>query len=84
LKRVTNEAGVVVAHVHGSVVNVHCKVLNPHGNDPVEKAEFMIHFDSQKSLEIVDVNTMSECVMNYNCFLKQSTKESINKGLECN
>jgi len=41
-------------------------VLNPHGNDPVEKAEFMIRFASQANLEIVDVNTMSEFVMNYN------------------
>jgi hypothetical protein len=68
LKRVTNEAGVVVAHVYGSVDNVHHKVLHPHGNDPVEKAKFMICFDSQANLEIVDVNIMSEYVMNYNQF----------------
>jgi hypothetical protein len=40
--------------------------LNPHGNDPVKKAEFMTHLGSQANLEIVDVNTMSEYVMNYN------------------
>jgi hypothetical protein len=58
--------GVVVTDVYGTVINVHCKVLNPHGNDPLEKAEFTICFDSQENLEIVDVNIMSEYVMNYN------------------
>jgi hypothetical protein len=43
-------------------------VLNPHGNDPVEKVEFMICFDSQANLEITDVNSMSEYVMNYKKF----------------
>jgi hypothetical protein len=70
LKHVTNQAGVVVTDVYGTVVNVHRKELNPHGNDPVEKAELMIHFDSQENLEIIDVNTMSEYVMNYNLFPK--------------
>jgi hypothetical protein len=66
MKQVTNEPNVVVTDVYGTVVNVHHKELNLHGNDPVEKAEFTIHFDSQANLEIVDVNTMSEYVMNYN------------------
>jgi len=70
LKRVTNEAGVVVTNLYGTVVNVHHMELNPHGNDPVEETEFMICFDSQANLEIIDVNTMSEYVMNYNLFPK--------------
>ena len=68
MKQVANEAGVVVTDVYGTVVNVHHKELNPHRNDPVEKAEFTICFDSQVNLDIVDVNTMSEYVMNYNLF----------------
>jgi hypothetical protein len=70
MKQVTNEPGEVVTDVYGTVVNVHRKELNPHGNDPVEKAEFTIRFDSQANLEIVDVNIMSEYVMNYNLFPK--------------
>jgi hypothetical protein len=42
LKRDTNEAGVVVTDVYGTVVNTHCKVLYPHGNDPVKEAEFTL------------------------------------------
>jgi len=70
MKQVANEAGVVVTDVYGTVINVHHKELNPHGNDPVEKAEFTICFKSQANLEIIDVNTMSEYVMNYNLFSK--------------
>jgi len=70
MKQVTNEPGEVVTDVYGTVVNVHRKELNPHGNDPVEKAEFTIRFDSQANLEIVDVNIMPEYVMNYNLFPK--------------
>jgi hypothetical protein len=66
MKQVTNESNEVVTNVYGTVVKVHRKELNPHGNDPVEKAEFTIRFESQANLEIVDVNTMSEYVMNYN------------------
>jgi ribosomal protein L35AE/L33A len=46
---------VVVTDVYGTVINVQCKVLNPHGNDPLVKAEFTICFDPQENLEIVDV-----------------------------
>jgi hypothetical protein len=60
----------VVTDVYGTVVNVDLKELNPHGNDSVEKAEFTICFDSQANLEISDVNTMSEYIMNYNLFPK--------------
>jgi hypothetical protein len=70
LKHVTNEPDEVVTDVYGTVINVHHKELNPHGNDPVEKAEFTICFNSQANLEIVDVNTISEYVMNYNLFPK--------------
>ena len=56
----------MVTNVYGTVVKVNRKELNPHGNVPVRKAEFTIRFDSQANLEIVDVNTMSEYVMNYN------------------
>ena len=66
MKQVANEPNEVKTNVHGTVVKVHRKELNPHGNDPVEKAEFTIRFDSQANLEIVDVNTMSEYIMNYN------------------
>ena len=66
MKQVASESNEVVTDVYGTVVKVHRKELNPHGNDPVEKAEFTIRFDSQANLEIVDVNTMSEYVMNYN------------------
>jgi hypothetical protein len=59
MKQVLNEPNVVVTNVHGTVTEVHRKELNPHGNDPVEKAEFTICFDSQENLEIVDVDTMS-------------------------
>jgi len=64
MKQVPNEPNEAVTDVNGTVVKVHHKELNPHGNDPVEKAEFTICFDSQANLEIVDVNTMSEYVMN--------------------
>jgi hypothetical protein len=70
MKQVTNEPGEVVPDVYGTVINVHHKELNPHGNDPVEKAEFTVRFDSQANLEIIDVNTMSEYIMNYNLFPK--------------
>jgi len=66
MKQVASEPNEVVTDVYGTVVKVHRKELNPHGNDPVEKAEFTICFDSLASQEIVDVNTMSEYVMNYN------------------
>jgi hypothetical protein len=66
MKQVASEPNEVVTDVYGTVVKVHRKELNPHGNDPVEKAEFTICFDSHVNLEIVDVNTMSEYVMNYN------------------
>ena len=66
MKQVASESNEVKTNVYGTVVIVHRKELNPHGNDPVEKAEFMICFDSQANLEIVDVNTMSEYIMNYN------------------
>jgi len=66
MKQVADEPNEVKTNVYGTVVKVHRKELNPHGNDPVEKAEFTIRFDSQAYLEIVDVNTMSEYVMNYN------------------
>ncbi len=66
MKQVASEPNEVVTDVYGTVVTVHRKELNPHGNDPVEKAEFSIRFDSHVNLEIVDVNTMSEYVMNYN------------------
>ena len=45
--------------LYGTVVNVYCKVLSPHENDPVEKAEFMIHFDSQEIMKSITI-----------CFLK--------------
>jgi len=70
MKIVASEPNEAVTDVYGTVINVHCKELNPHGNDPVEKAEFTICFDSQANLEIVDVNIMSEYVMNYNLFPK--------------
>jgi hypothetical protein len=60
----------VVTDVYGTVINVHHKELNPHGNDPVEKAEFSICFDSQENLDIIDVNIMLEYLMNYNLFPK--------------
>jgi len=66
MKQVASEPNVVVTDVYGTVIQVHRKELNPHGNDLVEKAEFTIRFDSQANLEIVDVNTMSKFVMNYN------------------
>jgi hypothetical protein len=66
MKQVASEPNVVVTDVYGTVIQVHRKELNLHGNVPVEKAEFTICFDSLASLEIVDVNTMSEYVMNYN------------------
>jgi len=66
MKQVASESNEVKTNVYGTVVKVYRKELNPHGNDPVEKAEFMIRFDSQTNLEIVDVNTMSEYIMNYN------------------
>ena len=66
MKQVASEPNEVVTDVYGTVVKVHRKELNPHGNVPVEKAEFMIRFDSQANLEIVDVNTLSEHIMNYN------------------
>jgi hypothetical protein len=66
MKQVASEPNEVVTDVYGTVVTVHRKELNPHGNDPVKKAEFSIRFDSQTKLEIVDVNTMSEYIMNYN------------------
>jgi hypothetical protein len=72
MKQVTNEPNEVVKDVYGTVIKVHRKELNPHGNVPVEKAEFMIRFDSQANLEIVDVNTMSEYIMNYNLCPKVS------------
>jgi hypothetical protein len=70
MKQVTNEPSKVLTNVYGTVVKVHRKELNPHGIDPVEKAEFMIRFDSQANLEIIDVNTMSEYVMNFMLFPK--------------
>jgi hypothetical protein len=42
-----NEPNEAVTDVYGTVVKVHCKELNPHGNDPVEKAKFTICFNSQ-------------------------------------
>jgi hypothetical protein len=66
MKQVASEPNEVKTNVYGTAVKIHCKELNPHGNDPVEKAEFTICFNSQANLEIVDVNTMSEYVMNYN------------------
>jgi len=66
MKQVASEPNVVVTDVYGTVIQVHRKELNLHGNVPVEKAEFTICFDSQVNLEIVDVNTMSEYIMNYN------------------
>jgi hypothetical protein len=66
MKQVASEPNEAVTDVYGTVVKVNRKDLKPHGNDPVEKAEFTICFDSLASLEIVDVNTMSEYVMNYN------------------
>jgi hypothetical protein len=66
MKQVASEPNEVVTNVYGTVVKVHCKELNPHGNGPVKKAAFTIRFNSQANLEIVDVNTMSEYVMNYN------------------
>ena len=53
MKQVASEPNEVVTDVYGTVVKVHRKELNPHGNDPVEKAEFTICFDSLASLEIV-------------------------------
>jgi hypothetical protein len=70
MKQVASEPNVVVTDVYGTVVKVHRKELNPHGNDRVEKTEFTICFDSQVNLEIVDVNAMSEYVMNYNLDMK--------------
>jgi hypothetical protein len=66
MKQVASEPNEVVTDVYGTVVKVHCKEINPHGNVPVEKAESTIRFDTQANLEIIDVNTMSEYVMNYN------------------
>jgi hypothetical protein len=66
MKQVASEPSEVVTNVYGTVVKDRHKELNPHGNDPVKKAAFTIRFDSQANLEIVDVNTMSEYVMNYN------------------
>jgi hypothetical protein len=66
MKQVASAPNEVVTDVYGTVVKVHRKELNPHGNDPVEKAEFTICFDSQVNLEIVDVNTMLDYIMNYN------------------
>ena len=66
MRQVASEPNEVVTDVYGTVVKVHRKELNPHGNDPVEKAEFTICFDSQAKLKIVDVNTLSEYIMNYN------------------
>ena len=42
MKQVASEPNEVVTDVYGTVVKVHRKELNPHGNDPVEKAEFSI------------------------------------------
>jgi hypothetical protein len=70
MKQVASEPNEVVTDVYGTVFNVHHKELNPHGNDPVEKAEFTICFNSQANLEIIDVNIMSEYIMNYNLFPK--------------
>jgi hypothetical protein len=66
MKQVTSEPNEVVTNVYGTVIKVHRKELNLHGNVPVERAEFTIRFDSLASLEIIDVNTMSEYIMNYN------------------
>jgi len=66
MKQVASEPNEAVTDVYGTVVKVHRKELNPYGNDPVESAEFTIRFDSQANMETVDVNTMSEYVMNYN------------------
>jgi hypothetical protein len=70
MKQVASEPNKAVRDIYGTIVNFHHKELNPHGNDPVEKAEFTIRLDSQANLEIVDVNIMSEFVMNYNLFPK--------------
>jgi len=70
MKQVASEPNELVTDIYGTVINVHRKELNPHGNDLVEKAEFTIRFNSQANLEIVDVNIMLEYVMNYNLFPK--------------
>ena len=82
MKQVANEPNVVVTNVYGTVVKVHRKELNPHGNGPVEKAEFTIRFDSQANLEIVDVNTMSEYVMNYNLDMNYNLSPEVPKVID--
>jgi hypothetical protein len=51
MKQVASESNEVKTNVYGTVVKVHRKELNHHGNVPVEKAEFTIRFDSQAKLE---------------------------------
>jgi hypothetical protein len=51
--------------IYGTVIEVNCLLLNLHGNDPVEKAQFKIKFDNQEHQDVVDVETLSEYVTNY-------------------
>jgi hypothetical protein len=53
------------ATIYGNVIEFNRVLLNPHGNDPVEKAQFTIQFDNQEHNDIVDVEKLSEYVTNY-------------------
>ena len=53
------------AAIYGTVIEFNRVLLNPHGNDPVEKAQFTIQFDNQEHNDIVDVEKLSEYVTNY-------------------
>jgi hypothetical protein len=59
------------ATIYGTVIEFNRVLLNLHGNDPVEKAQFIIKFDNQEQNDVVDVEKLSEYVMNY-CIVGQN------------
>lgn len=51
--------------VFGTVMAFQDVLLNPHGNYPLEKAQFTINYDFQDHHDVVDVDTLSEYLANY-------------------
>ncbi len=51
--------------VFGTVMALQHLLLNPHDNDPLEKAQFTINYDFQDHHDVVDVDTLSEYIANY-------------------
>jgi hypothetical protein len=63
-KHVINEQGERTTF-YGTVIEIYCLLLNLHGNDPVENAQLKVIFDFQEHHDVIDVNTLSEYIINY-------------------